>query len=66
MVRMVRQPFLMLAVTVCALGFARLEGFLQVSSGGGEKAKQFTGLQKWALALDLWHRHGSIESLEAE
>jgi hypothetical protein len=56
----------MLAVTVCALGFARLEGFLHVSCGGGEIANQFTGLQKWALALDLWHRHGSIESLEAE
>ena len=26
------------------------EGFLQVRSGGGEKAKQFTGLQKWATA----------------
>ena len=25
------------------------EGFLQVSSGRGEKAKQFTGLQKWVF-----------------
>ena len=27
-----------------------IEGFLQVTSGGGDKAKQFTGLQKWAGA----------------
>lgn len=43
------------------------EGFLQVRSGGGEKAKQFTGLQKWATAWDLgitrWHVQPSLPSL---
>ena len=35
---------------VCQRDCTSAEGFLQVRSGGGEKAKQFTGLQKWATA----------------
>ncbi|CAE7776474.1 csn2 [Symbiodinium sp. CCMP2456] len=32
-----------------------IEGFLQVSSGRGEKAKQFTGLQKWVDSFERIH-----------